>query len=111
MQARTLEGGFTAPATEAAHAFRAAMEAMARPGTLHRVSGVAPPAPLSPAAGAIILTLCDMDTPVYLAGQSDCEAVRAWRALADNYIGSFDVKRQPLVEAAFIGLILASTNG
>jgi alpha-D-ribose 1-methylphosphonate 5-triphosphate synthase subunit PhnH len=80
MQAQTLEGGFTAPATEAAHVFRAVMEAMARPGTLHRISGVAPPAPLSPAAGAIILSLCDMDTPVYLAGQSDCEAVRAWVA-------------------------------
>ena len=33
MQANTLSGGFTNPATQSAHAFRSVMEAMARPGT------------------------------------------------------------------------------
>lgn len=80
MQADTLDGGFADPATDAAHAFRAVMEAMARPGTLREIAGATPPAPLSPAAGAAILTLCDTDTPLHLAGSADTEAVRAWVA-------------------------------
>ncbi len=73
-----LEGGFENAAIQAAHAFRAALEAMARPGTLHRVEGAAPPAPLSKAAGGLILTLCDGTTPVHLAGRHDCGLVRDW---------------------------------
>ncbi|WP_224825186.1 phosphonate C-P lyase system protein PhnH [Cognatishimia sp. MH4019] len=80
MEAQVLSGGFTDPAVQSAHAFRSVMEAMARPGTLHAVSGAVPPAPLSAAAGAILLTLCDTDTPVFLAGAADCDAVRSWLA-------------------------------
>ncbi len=80
MQAETLSGGFADPATQSAHAFRSVMEAMARPGTLQDISGAIPPAPLSPAAGAVLLTLCDTETPVYLAGEADCAAVKAWLA-------------------------------
>ena len=78
MQANTLSGGFANPAVDAAHAFRSLMEAMARPGTIQDIKGAAPPAPLSPAMGAVLLTLCDTETPVYLAGEMDCDAVRAW---------------------------------
>ncbi|WP_323767566.1 phosphonate C-P lyase system protein PhnH [Marinovum sp.] len=80
MQADTLSGGFTDPAIQSARAFRAVMEAMARPGTIHDITGAASPAPLSPAAGAVLLTLCDSDTPVALAGGYDCDAVRRWLA-------------------------------
>jgi alpha-D-ribose 1-methylphosphonate 5-triphosphate synthase subunit PhnH len=80
MQAETLSGGFADPAIQAAHAFRSVMEAMARPGTLQDITGAEPPAPLSRAAGAVLLTLCDTDTPVYLAGAADCDAVRSWLA-------------------------------
>ncbi|MEO0939116.1 MAG: phosphonate C-P lyase system protein PhnH [Pseudomonadota bacterium] len=79
-QAQTLSGGFESPAIQSAHAFRSVMQAMARPGTIHEVTGAEPPAPLSPAAGAVLLTLCDADTPVYLAGSADCDPVRAWLA-------------------------------
>ncbi|AEI93675.1 phosphonate C-P lyase system protein PhnH [Roseobacter litoralis] len=78
MQANTLSGGFTDPATQSAHAFRSVMEAMARPGTLQDIEGAAPPAPVSPAMGAVLLTLCDTETPIYLAGDMDCDVVRAW---------------------------------
>ena len=78
MQANTLSGGFADPATQSANAFRSVMEAMARPGTIQDIHGAAPPAPLSPAMGAVLLTLCDTETPVYLAGDMDCEAARAW---------------------------------
>jgi alpha-D-ribose 1-methylphosphonate 5-triphosphate synthase subunit PhnH len=76
--AAALGGGFADRAVEAAHAFRAALGAMARPGTVHRVTGVRPPAPLSPAAGALALTLADGDTPLWLAPSVDGEAARAW---------------------------------
>lgn len=80
MQAQTLSGGFADPAIASSTAFRQIMEAMARPGTIHMIAGAAPPAPLSPATGAVLLTLCDPDTPVHLAGALDCDAVRAWVA-------------------------------
>lgn len=80
MQAQTLEGGFANPPAEAAVAFRAVMEAMARPGAIQTLTGARPPAPLSPAAGAAMLTLGDGETPIYLAGSADCDAVRTWIA-------------------------------
>jgi alpha-D-ribose 1-methylphosphonate 5-triphosphate synthase subunit PhnH len=76
--AQSLGGGFTAPAPQSAHAFRAILDALARPGTIHTVQGAAPPAPLSPAAGAVLLTLCDATTPLHLAGAHDCPALREW---------------------------------
>jgi alpha-D-ribose 1-methylphosphonate 5-triphosphate synthase subunit PhnH len=80
MQAQTLSGGFDTPAVQSAHAFRSVMEAMARPGQIRDIAGAQPPAPLSIAAGSVLLTLCDTDTPVYLAGDADTDDVRAWLA-------------------------------
>lgn len=75
-----LEGGFADPAPEAARAFRAALRAMARPGSIERVTGARPPAPLSPAAGALLLVLADPETPVFLAGAADAPMARDWVA-------------------------------
>lgn len=80
MQAQTLAGGFDAPALQSAQAFRSVMDAMARPGTIQGITGAQPPAPLSRAAGCVLLTLCDSDTPVYLAGDADTADLRAWLA-------------------------------
>ncbi|SPJ24182.1 phosphonate C-P lyase system protein PhnH [Palleronia abyssalis] len=79
-QSQTLSGGFADPARQSAHAFRSVMEAMARPGSLHDITGAEPPASLSVATGAVLLTLCDTDTPVHLAGDADCATVRDWIA-------------------------------
>ncbi len=78
MQSVALGGGFTDPAHQSARAFRAAMTAMARPGQIHDIAGAVPPAPLSVAAGTLILTLCDPGTPVYLAGDYDRAPLRDW---------------------------------
>jgi alpha-D-ribose 1-methylphosphonate 5-triphosphate synthase subunit PhnH len=78
MQARILEGGFENAPVAASHAFRAVMTAMARPGEIVQVVGAQPPAPLSPAAGAVLLTLCDPETPVFLANSYDTQPVRDW---------------------------------
>lgn len=78
MQTHALEGGFQQPAMESAQAFRAVMEAMARPGTINTVKGALPPAPMSPAAGVCLLTLCDHETPVYLSDEHNLPKVREW---------------------------------
>ena len=78
MDAQLLEGGFANAPVDAAHAFRAAMNAMARPGRIEAIAGGQGPAPMSAAAATLILTLCDPETPLHLAGSLDNEAVRAW---------------------------------
>ncbi|MGY6635139.1 MAG: phosphonate C-P lyase system protein PhnH [Alkalilacustris sp.] len=73
-----LSGGFADPAVQAADAFRAVLQAMARPGRIVRVAGAAPPAPCSPAAGAVLLTLVDGDAPLHLARSHDDADLRDW---------------------------------
>jgi alpha-D-ribose 1-methylphosphonate 5-triphosphate synthase subunit PhnH len=80
MQSSALEGGFSDAPVEAAHAFRAAMSAMARPGKIEPLDVARPPAPLSRAAGTLLLTLADHETGVYLAADYDTPDVRAWLA-------------------------------
>ena len=80
MDTAALQGGFDAPAQQAALAFRQIMEAMARPGQIREIAGAVPPEPLSVAAATVILTLCDTETPVYLAGDHDTAEVRQWIA-------------------------------
>ncbi|PKQ13416.1 MAG: phosphonate C-P lyase system protein PhnH [Alphaproteobacteria bacterium HGW-Alphaproteobacteria-1] len=96
MQAAALSGGFSDPSTDGARAFRAVMQAMARPGRIERLEGAAPPAPMSVAAGVVALTLCDPDTPVHLAGALDCDAVRGWLSF---HTGAPVVGRQAAVFA------------
>ncbi|ORE94679.1 carbon-phosphorus lyase complex subunit [Stappia sp. 22II-S9-Z10] len=62
-----LEGAFARPVFDAQAAFRAVLSALAEPGTVHALPTAAPPAPLSAGAGAVLLTLADQETPVYLA--------------------------------------------
>lgn len=80
MTGTSLQSGFADPPLQAARTFRSAMEALARPGTLHQVPGPFPPAPLSQAAAALVLTLVDAETPLYLGGAADVPAVREWVA-------------------------------
>ena len=73
-----LSGGFPDPARDAARAFRAALNAMARPGRIETVDDLAPPAPMSPAAAALVVVLCDPDTGLFLAPSHDTPAIRDW---------------------------------
>ncbi|UYV37827.1 phosphonate C-P lyase system protein PhnH [Rhodobacteraceae bacterium D3-12] len=75
-----MDGGFGDAPQDAARAFRAALSVMARPGLIERVSGARAPAPVSPAAAAMLLTLCDAETPLFLAPAHNTEDVRAWIA-------------------------------
>ncbi|NDW53679.1 phosphonate C-P lyase system protein PhnH [Aliiroseovarius sp. PrR006] len=73
-----MQGGFNNVPTEAARQFRAIMNAIARPGRIETLGGATPPAPMSVAAGVIVLTLCDPDTGLHLAGDHDTPDIRAW---------------------------------
>jgi alpha-D-ribose 1-methylphosphonate 5-triphosphate synthase subunit PhnH len=62
-----IAAGFDSPVRGAQTAFRAVMDAMARPGTIRPLADVAgAPAPLSPAAAALALSLLDYETPFWL---------------------------------------------
>ncbi|SFI20408.1 phosphonate C-P lyase system protein PhnH [Albimonas pacifica] len=76
--AEALDGAFADAPAEASRAFRAALDAMSRPGTLQHAGGARPPAPLPPAAGALALTLVDAETPVWLAPELRAGPVEAW---------------------------------
>ena len=78
MLAETLEGGFADTPVDAAHAFRAVLTALSRPGTILTAASAAPPAPLSRAAGTVLLTFADHETPLYLAPGHDTPEIRDW---------------------------------
>jgi alpha-D-ribose 1-methylphosphonate 5-triphosphate synthase subunit PhnH len=72
--------GFSDKVRSAQSGFRALMNAMARPGSVHRLAATAGcPAPLMPAAAAVALTLFDHDTPIWLdAGMASSGEVARW---------------------------------
>ena len=78
MDMTALSGGFSDAPRVASFAFRAIMNAMARPGRIECLEGATPPAPLNIATGTLLLTLADPDTPVHLAGDTDRAEVRDW---------------------------------
>jgi alpha-D-ribose 1-methylphosphonate 5-triphosphate synthase subunit PhnH len=62
-----LTAGFADPVAGAQQCFRAVLEAMARPGcSIGTVGGVVPPAPLCIASAAVLLTLTDHETSLWL---------------------------------------------
>ena len=73
-----LIGGFTDSPVQASHAFRAALNALSRPGQIETLHGATAPSPLSSAAATLAMTLFDVTTPVHLAGAHDIPAVRDW---------------------------------
>ncbi|HEY2134035.1 MAG TPA: phosphonate C-P lyase system protein PhnH [Acetobacteraceae bacterium] len=71
--------GFADPVSGSQSCFRATLEAMSRPGSLHQAgAGLTPPAPLDPATAGVLLTLVDTDTRLWLA--PDCAAAAEWIA-------------------------------
>ena len=79
MSAFVLTPGFADPVADAQATFRAVLDAMARPGRLHRAGeALQPPSPLDRATAAVLLTLADNDTPLWL--DPACTAASDWLA-------------------------------
>jgi alpha-D-ribose 1-methylphosphonate 5-triphosphate synthase subunit PhnH len=75
----SIDGGFADLVFDAQNVFRGVMDALARPGSVQTLDATtAPPAPLSPELGAVALTLCDHDTPVWLDPALATPAVIEW---------------------------------
>jgi len=75
----TPAAGFDDPVQQSQQAFRALLDAMARPGRVATVeTEVGHPDNLSPALAAALLTLADLDTPVWLGSGFDTDAVKTW---------------------------------
>jgi alpha-D-ribose 1-methylphosphonate 5-triphosphate synthase subunit PhnH len=69
--------GFADPVAEAQACFRAVLAATARPGRVHQVGGsLQAPSPLMPATAALLLTLADTSTQVWLS--ADCVPAHGW---------------------------------
>ena len=75
-----MTSGFATPVLSAQTTFRAVLNALARPGSVHPMTvAVSAPPPLAAGAAAIALTLCDHDTPIWLdAGLRSAASVIAW---------------------------------
>jgi alpha-D-ribose 1-methylphosphonate 5-triphosphate synthase subunit PhnH len=77
---QSIPAGFTRPVFESQGTFRVILEAMSRPGTLVPLPVQAEgPAGWSGSMTSVVLTLCDMDTPVWL--DSACNTEDALRFL------------------------------
>lgn len=64
--------GFGDPVQDAQGVFRAVLDAMARPGTIHDLAlGIEAPAPLSAGSAAVLMALADFETPVWLDGAAE----------------------------------------
>jgi alpha-D-ribose 1-methylphosphonate 5-triphosphate synthase subunit PhnH len=72
--------GFATPVLSAQLAFRALLNATARPGRVLAIgTTVSAPPPLSAGAAVVALTLCDQDTPIWLdPGLRSASAVVTW---------------------------------
>ena len=84
MMRGALEGGFVDRPRDAAVAFRAALDALARPGRVREAGGVQPPEGLSVAAGVLLLTLADAETPLWLPGRLRGGAEAEWLRFHTN---------------------------
>ena len=74
-----LLAGFADPVRDSQAVFRAVMEAVARPGRVQVVAGPPiAPAPLDRATAAVLLTLTDAETPLWL--DKPASAAAAWVA-------------------------------
>lgn len=61
-----LLAGFTRPVADAQHTFRRTLKAMSEPGTLVTLPVIAALGRLSSAATAVLMTLVDRETPLWL---------------------------------------------
>lgn len=73
------QAGFSDPVQQSQQAFRAILDAMAHPGlTITLATDSGHPPGLAPSLAAILLTLCDLDTPVLLGPGFADASIGSW---------------------------------
>lgn len=71
--------GFDDPVQQSQQAFRALLEAMSHPARVMPMPAKpGHPAGLAPALAAALLTLCDLDTPVWIGPGFDADLISTW---------------------------------
>ena len=111
------QAAFPAPVLASQAAFRALMEALARPGTVKPLPpAAAAPSPLSATAAAVALTMLDYETPVWLdAPLAQRPQVADWvrlhtgaRVTSDPREAAFAFIADPVHAPAFDGFSLGT---
>lgn len=101
MTTSQIASGFKDAGVDSQAVFRAAMMAMARPGMIHKAgAGLVPPAPLHPASAALVLALCDFETPLWL--DADLEAAPGVRDYLRFHTGAPLVSHQGKADFALV---------
>lgn len=114
--------GFSDPVQQAQRAFRGMLDALARPGRSIEVEHqFGHPANMAPSLAAILLTLCDLDTPVLLGSGFYDSVTRDWlrfhtgAPLTGNTqlasIALLDSRRMPALEGFALGTDEAPEKG
>jgi alpha-D-ribose 1-methylphosphonate 5-triphosphate synthase subunit PhnH len=102
--------GFADPVGGAQVCFRAVLGGMSRPGSLHEAgAGLTPPAPLDLATAAVLLTLVDADTLVWLA--PDFSPAREWVAFHCGATVVDDIGQAAFAVAAELPDLVALNTG
>ncbi|MFD2206538.1 phosphonate C-P lyase system protein PhnH [Kiloniella antarctica] len=79
MMKQTTLSGLQHPVFDSTAIFKAVLEAMSRPGEISNLPVSCPnPGKLNPTITAILLTLADMDTPVWLSPEMDTPEARTY---------------------------------
>jgi alpha-D-ribose 1-methylphosphonate 5-triphosphate synthase subunit PhnH len=114
-----MPAGFASKVLSAQSTFRSVMDAMARPGTIHRIDApVGVPAPMMQGTAAVALTLFDQDTPVWLdAKMAATSDVAKWirfhasaPVIADSSVSHFAVIGAPAALRGFDGFALGTNE-
>ena len=117
-EGHVFEGGFAVPVMDSQAVFRRVMNALAQPGTVADLAGfVSPPAPLSQAAAAILLTLADYDTPVWFEKPENNDDAIGWMSfhtgaprMADAARASFAVLEKASPVAGWASFPLGTSD-
>lgn len=94
---------FANPVFDSQTAFRATMNAMARPGSIHRLElAFVPPAALPVSAAAVLLSLCDFETSLWVSPK-----VPDWSVISDFmtfHTGALKAKSPDQAQFALVNL-------